>query len=111
MDTIEHPLTGEKIRIAKADFSELMIYEHALTAINTLGSGWRLPTKEELEEMYKNKDAIGGFVYNDVYGHWSSNEDVYGLGPETFWTLRFRDGVWCPDHICHWNHVRAVRSI
>lgn len=34
-----------------------------------LGDGWRLPTKEELNTLYKNKDKIGGFV-NSYY--WSS---------------------------------------
>jgi len=62
MDIIEHPLTEEKIRIAKADFSDIMNWEQANVACKTLGSGWRLPTKEELNEMYKNRDAIGGFT-------------------------------------------------
>lgn len=35
------------------------------------GSGWRLPTKPELNQLYKNKDVVGGFA---VDGYWSSTE-------------------------------------
>lgn len=29
-----------------------------------LGDGWRLPTKDELNVLYENKDKIGGFASN-----------------------------------------------
>ncbi len=36
-----------------------------------LGDGWRLPTKDELNVLYQNKDKIGGF---EIGYYWSSTE-------------------------------------
>ena len=49
-----------------------MKWEDAKKACRNLGSGWRLPTKEELNTLYLNKDKIGVFA-NNIY--WSSTED------------------------------------
>ena len=35
-------------------------------------SDWFLPSVDELHKLYLNRDAIGGFVFNDNY--WSSTE-------------------------------------
>ncbi len=53
----------------------------------TLGgySDWFLPSKDELNEMYLNKAAIGGFA-DDYY--WSSTED----GSNDAWKQIFFDG-------------------
>ena len=48
-----------------------MTYEDAITACEALGDGWRMPNNEELNVLYENKDAIGGF-FN--YYYWSSTE-------------------------------------
>jgi len=47
----------------------------AVKACADLGDGWRLPTKEELQMLYNNKDKIGGFA---SVGYWSSTESVSG---------------------------------
>ena len=48
-----------------------MNWHEAKIACKKLGPGWRLPTKDELNMLYKNKEEIGGFA-NNFY--WSSTE-------------------------------------
>lgn len=81
MLTFEHPLTGEKLQIANKDFTGSMTWEEAMDACRQLGSGWRLPTKEELSGMYEQlyKEGLGNFE-EDCY--WSSTESANG-------------GAWC----------------
>ncbi|MGA2987151.1 MAG: hypothetical protein ABSG32_25425 [Terriglobia bacterium] len=46
--------------------------DYVATLVRTLGPGWRLPTIEELQLLYKQKQAVGGF--DRGYFHWSSTE-------------------------------------
>ena len=48
-----------------------MNWEDAMAACEAMGDGWHLPTKDELNVLYQNKDAIGGFAN---YNYWSSTE-------------------------------------
>ena len=48
-----------------------MDWREATKACADLGDGWRLPTKDELNILFENKDKIGGFALN---GYWSSTE-------------------------------------
>jgi hypothetical protein len=66
---------GKVIEVAKQDFPEDMDWEDAMSACQKLGSGWRLPSKEELEEMYTqlHKKGKGNFRTDDHY--WSNSED------------------------------------
>ncbi|MEI6579544.1 MAG: DUF1566 domain-containing protein [Bacteroidales bacterium] len=121
MDTIEHPLTGEKIRIAKANFSVIMNWEQANAACAALGSGWRLPSIEELKEMYKNKDAIGGFGDFEGYANseyfsssespdrWDSNEEYNYTN--RVWELYFFNGELHDANKNDLCLVRAVKTI
>ena len=52
-----------------------MDWEDAKKACADLGDGWRLPTKDELNILYQNKDKIGGF---HLVVYWSSTEFDYG---------------------------------
>ena len=62
-----------------------MDWDEAMKACADLGDGWRLPTKEELNILYENKDKIGGF---DSNYYWSSTEgDNNGA-----WWQYFGDG-------------------
>lgn len=63
-----------------------MIWEDAMGACADLGDGWRLPTKDELEKIYKYRDKIGGFASN--YYYWSSTE----YGNDFAWYFNFGDG-------------------
>lgn len=60
------------IEVAAIDLPDQMIWEQARVACKELGAGWRLPTKEELNELYLKQDSIGGFTKN-LY--WSSSDD------------------------------------
>ncbi len=51
--------------------SKTYTWESAIKVCETYGEGWHLPTKDELNCLYNNKDTIGGFR-NDYY--WSSSE-------------------------------------
>ena len=47
-----------------------MKWHDAKKACTDLGDGWRLPTKDELNMLYENKDKIDGF--DDEHFYWSS---------------------------------------
>jgi hypothetical protein len=57
------------IEVAENDFPKTMFWYDAKVTCTKLGDGWRLPTKEELNILYLNKDIIGGFTDNF---YWSS---------------------------------------
>jgi hypothetical protein len=73
-----NPIIGNTIKIqnievAEKDFPKEMNWEDAKKECENLGSGWRLPTKDELNILFQNKDKIGGFSSTN---YWSSTEDV-----------------------------------
>ena len=78
---IGKPIRLQKFEVAQYDFIEEMNWKDAKAACAKLGKGWRLPTKDELNIMYENKDKIGGFAYGY---YWSSTEgsngDAWGQG-------------------------------
>jgi hypothetical protein len=59
------------LEVAQKDFTDVMYWKDAKDACAELGDGCRLPTKDELNILYKNKDKIGGFA---DFGYWSSTE-------------------------------------
>ena len=59
------------LEVMTEDLEGKMTWEDAMKACADLGDGWRLPTKDELNTLYQNKDKIGGFA---DYGYWSSTE-------------------------------------
>ena len=62
-----------------------MNWHEAKIACKKLGTGWRLPTKDELNMLYENMEEIGGFASNN---YWSSTEyDNYNA-----WLQNFYDG-------------------
>ena len=62
-----------------------MNWHEAKIACKKLGPGWRLPTKDELNMLYENKEEIGGFA-NNYY--WSSTENDFGNA----WIRSFGNG-------------------
>jgi hypothetical protein len=74
---------------------------------------WRVPTKTELNVLFNNRVAIGGFKIDNPKDqpctsgwYWSSSHCRFWLG----WGLRF--GTGCPDYYAEGNpaRVRPVRS-
>jgi clan AA aspartic protease (TIGR02281 family) len=112
-----HPVIGKSIiignlEIAENDFPKLLDWDNAKNACASLGEGWRLPTKEELNILFENKEKIGGFVH-DLY--WSSTKDLSVTEYTAVWMQYFRDGPNSGIQL-RWidigtNHVRAVRSL
>jgi len=69
-------------------------------------SDWFLPSKDELNQMYLQKDVIGGFGSGT---YWSSSE----CNPWIAWSQSFNDGYqWGTNgYVKHTNHwVRAIRA-
>jgi len=66
-------------------------------------SDWYLPSKDELNKLYLNKAAIGGFA--DKY-YWSSSEDYAGIA----WFQSFGSGDQGLSYKASTYRVRAVRA-
>jgi Protein of unknown function (DUF1566) len=81
-----------------------MDWENATKACADLGDGWRLPTKDELNLIYINKDEIGGFA-SDYY--WSSTEYDNNYA----WGQYFDDGDQDNANKYGKYDVRAVRDV
>ena len=64
---------------------------------------WFLPSKDELDELYQNRDVVGGFANNS---YWSSTEDdSYGA-----WAQYFYNGYQNYNDKNDTLRVRAVRA-
>ena len=93
----------ENIEVAEKDFPKNMNWEDAKKACESLGNGWRLPTKEELNTLYQNRDKIGGFA--DVY-YWSSSELNVGIA----WLQSFGNGGQYSGGKNNAVYFRAIRT-
>ena len=106
--------SSQKSSIIKPEFEAFEVYSkdleggftwsEAKEACAKLGAGWRLPTKEELNEMYKKRDDIGGFAGTN---YWSSTEsDSYNA-----WKQIFVYGNQSIGYKDVYASVRAVRAL
>ena len=70
-------------------------------------SDWYLPSKDELNKLYLNKGAVGGFAsaYDSAY-YWSSTEKNFSFT----WVQNFHDGYQTPNYNYNTSRVRAVRA-
>lgn len=114
------PITGEKLEVAPQDLDP-MKWEDAKKACANLGNGWRLPTKDELEAMYKELHLKGKGNFNTDpnsrqllfdYGscYWSGTEDGYGSA----WYFEFGVGEAKSNFYAskdYTYYVRAVRAL
>ena len=100
---IGKPIRLQNFEVAQYDFEAEMNWDDAKLACAKLGKGWRLPTKNELNVMYKNKDRIGGFA-DDYY--WSSTEygssHAWGQNVNAGYQLNYLKNVA--------SYVRAIRA-
>ena len=104
---IGKPYRLSKIKVAQYDFPKQMTWYDAKKACANLGNGWRLPTKDELILLLKNKDKIGGFASSNCgCNYWSSTEYDGGSA----WYCSFGGGYAGYGNKTNPYHVRAVRA-
>lgn len=84
-----------------------MSWTDATKACQSLGGGWRLPTRDELTTLYENRDAIGGFSV-DHYGLYWSSTRIYATSA---WVRVFADANGVEDSHTGEANVRAVRTV
>jgi hypothetical protein len=71
---------------------------------------WYLPSKDELNKLYLNRNAIGGFNTTGVF-YWSSSESSFTLnGTQYAYFQRFSDGAVGEDQKQSLLYVRAIRA-
>lgn len=103
-EIIGKPIKIGNLYVAQYDFQEQMSWDDAKSACRSLGKGWRLPTKSELNILYKNKYKIGGFV-NSLY--WSSSPAV----DYDKWWQDFSTGWSYYSLLSNYYYVRAVKTL
>lgn len=103
------PKTLGGILVAQFDFQVSMNFEMAESMCEKLGSGWRLPTMDELNLLYKNKEKLGGFSKHKDAFYWSSDYDRRYQGALN---KNFNDGkIRFVDTKISKIGVRAVRNV
>ena len=93
----------KKFEVYKDDCYCKLSFDDAKKYCESLGDGWRLPTRKEQLEMYDYKEELG--LKHSIY--WSSTEysttnafNFYFIDGYAFFSLKFNT-----------NSVRAVRTI
>jgi len=110
---ITNPITGDELQVADQDFSYIMTWEEAKRACNELGSGWRLPNKQELKEIYEQLHEKGQGNFRTAF-YWSSTEydgdQLHKIGRYA-WGFSFVWGATSHDEKHSPNCVREVRAL
>jgi len=79
---------------------------YAAILCSTLSAGnhydWHLPSKDELNIMYQNKEMTGNFT---GYNYWSSSESTTSKA----WCQNFSSGVQNTQYKNNTYRVRAIR--
>jgi hypothetical protein len=101
------PITIGTIEVAQKDFPTTLTWYKATDACTDLGDGWRLPTAEELDTIYKNQTIIDGFIYPGAGSYWSSTGESKGKPVQQ----NFENGVQTTNYYKFYAFfVRAVRD-
>lgn len=99
------PIKIGNLEVAQDDFPIRKEWNDAVKSCAALGNGWRLPTKDELNLLYINRDKIGRFANND---YWSSTEE----GSDNAWRQYFNGGSQALLFKRNgFANVRAVRTL
>jgi hypothetical protein len=69
---------------------------------------WYLPSKDELNKLYENREIIGGFADGDDAVYWSSSE--HDIHTNNAWIYDFGDNLQTFNGKAVSNRVRAVRA-
>ena len=88
--------------IADKSTEQELTWHEAVEYVKSLGEGWRLPTIEELHEIYNSENDF------DEGNYWSGTE--YGTGTYV-WFQCMGDGLRTFDSKSYSAYVRAVRDI
>jgi hypothetical protein len=102
---IKSPITGERLQVAENDFENGMNWSSAKNACSELGNGWRLPTKSELELIYKELHLLKKGNFEQNY-YWSSSEN----DGDSSWNFGFHEGKANKFMKGVQSCVRAVRA-
>jgi len=97
---------NKQFEVAPPEMEFIANWNQVQKKIKGLGKGWRLPTKKELNEMYKqlHQKSLGGF---SGLWYWSSSESSY-YGA---WSQDFDTGYQYYYSKDSEDSVRAVREI
>ena len=79
-------------------------WDAAVAACKKKGEGWRLPNKDELDKLYKNKQKLGGFTNGNYWGS-ADYEGITFPSPQNF-----GNGIQGKGDKNGVYSVRAVRS-
>ena len=96
--------------LASKDTEKDLSWSDAIEYCSTLSSNgfndWRLPSKDELNELYKNKDSLDDKEAFIETTYWSSSE----FSSTNAWKQNFNNGNQNNNNKTNANYVRAVRS-
>jgi hypothetical protein len=91
-------------------FNQAAEYAQTLNSQNFLGhNDWRVPSKDELNVLFNNRAAIGGFNVSGwipAQWRWSSSRNYYFYS----WAQRFSDGHQSPYFRYYLSSLRCVRG-
>jgi len=107
---IGKPIKIGNIEVAQYDFPKKMNWSDAKKACANLGEGWKLTSKDELNYLYQNKVAIGGFMDG---AHWSTKEYEFGgyVVKNVAWVQYFNNGYQeVKNKVTDKIYVRAIRT-
>jgi hypothetical protein len=90
------------------NYAARLCQDLSLTVDHITYTDWYLPSKKELQLLYQQKQAVGGF--NTTSGiYWSSTESM--ASPQTMaWELEFKYGSQYEDDKDLPNQVRCIRK-
>ena len=103
---IGSPIRLGNIEVAQYDFPNRMKWNDANRSCLNLGEGWRLPTKDELQILYNNKNQIGN-LHDPYLAYWSSTE----IDNSIAWYGVMKDGFTRSTEKFYESGVRAIRTI
>ena len=108
------PDTNKPMYAVPADASLTMTFNEATEYAARLDAhghrDWRVPTKNELNVLFNNRVAIGGFnlagpISSNESHHWSASRAKYPYA----WVQRFRNGAQSPGYTGEKSSLRCVR--
>jgi hypothetical protein len=100
------PIKIGNIEVAQYDFPNRMKWNDANRTCLNLGQGWRLPTKDEIQILYNNKNQIGN-LQDPYLAYWSSTE----IDNNIAWYGVMKDGFTRNTEKFYESGVRAVRTV